>query len=225
MPTQARLEPLKSGNLRSQVVSALKHAILSGRFNPGDPIREVHVGAELGVSQNTVREALLQLEQLGLVVRNTNRNTVVTKLSHRDIEELVSVRLLLEPKAFCLAANTISSADIDALRTEIRELAHAASTGAAFDACQSDLRFHRQVWQHSGHRALAAALERTILPLFAFVSLVRNRRAENLDIVPAQHQDLVRALESRNPRLIAERVRSHIVNAYGEFIRPDSELL
>ena len=62
---------------------------------PGDPLRELHLARELGVSQATVREGLVQLERLGLVVRTPNIGTHVTKLSRQEIEERVELRKLL----------------------------------------------------------------------------------------------------------------------------------
>ena len=91
---------LKTKPLRTSVFEALRGAIIAGRLRPGDPIREVPLGRELGVSQNTVREALLQLEARGLVVRTPNKQTTVTNLSRADIWERVCLRIILE--AVCI---------------------------------------------------------------------------------------------------------------------------
>ena len=52
------LQKLKSQPLRAQVFTALRDVIMAGRYQPGDALREVSIARELGVSQNTLREAL-----------------------------------------------------------------------------------------------------------------------------------------------------------------------
>jgi DNA-binding GntR family transcriptional regulator len=84
--TTRTLQPVRIASVQSRVVGALREAILAGQFAPGEVLREAHLGKGLGVSQATVREALLKLEQAGLVVR-TNRETTVIQLSPRDIAE------------------------------------------------------------------------------------------------------------------------------------------
>src|SRR3954471_16653208 len=63
--TSPVLTPVKSGSLRSLVVDSIREAILAGKLPPGTPLRAFLLARDLGVSQATVREALLQLEHKG----------------------------------------------------------------------------------------------------------------------------------------------------------------
>ena len=65
--------PLKLSNLRDSLVVSIREAILGGKLQPGDRIVEYKIAREMGLSQNSVREALIVLEQQGLVTRIANK--------------------------------------------------------------------------------------------------------------------------------------------------------
>jgi DNA-binding GntR family transcriptional regulator len=207
--------PVRASSVRGQVFDVLRNAIFQGKLQPGDPIREARIATELSVSQNTVREALLELQKLGLVVRNPNRNTLVTKLSDEDIQERVSTRLLLEPTCVQLAAGNMQLQHFKALRELIREMEQARGTEAA----ELDLKFHRTIWALSGHRVLTEILEQLVLPLFAFVTIVRFRHIDKLTELAHRHKVLLRALESRDESRIGDAVRRHLTDHYQEFFK------
>lgn len=79
-----------------QVVAALRTGILDGTFAPGSPLREVALTQRYGVSRRTVREALLDLRDQGLVVHRHNSGAVVRALDADDIADLYRVRRVLE---------------------------------------------------------------------------------------------------------------------------------
>jgi len=105
--------------LRDQVKDAVRDAIFQGRFQPGDPLRELGLARDLRVSQATVREALLQLEQTGLVVRVPNKQTIVTQLSQQDLKERIIIRILLEEAAAVEAARRIGPKELEELERRL----------------------------------------------------------------------------------------------------------
>jgi DNA-binding GntR family transcriptional regulator len=211
--------------LRSEITDSLRHAILSGRFQTGELLRELALAQELGVSQNTVREALLQLERVGLVVRTPNKHTMVTRLSDADVVERVNLRILVEPVVCAQAARRMTEADFAKLEECLRRITGAVERNSAIDAAEADYAFHRTIWEMSGERWLAQVLEQNSLPLFAFVSMVRNRRADNLRGVVNPHDRILQALRSRDPRTVAAAIRDHFVDSYREFLPPGGEFL
>jgi DNA-binding FadR family transcriptional regulator len=70
----------------------------------------MHIAREFNVSQATVREALLQLEQLGLAVRLANRGTMVTRLTPQDARDRLEIRSELDPMA-CIKAGARMTED------------------------------------------------------------------------------------------------------------------
>lgn len=216
---------LKSKTLSTQAFEVLRDATFSGRFQPGDELKEVALAQELGVSQNTVREALLQLEKIGLVVRNRNRNTVVTRLTAEDVAERVTIRLLVEPPLCAAASQQMTGEDISALRRKSAEISTAVDANQPFAAAVADLQFHRFLWERSGNRWLYQVLDQTTLPLFAFISIIRYQRSQHLREFVNPHDELVAAIESRNRKRIADSIRQHIESSYEEFVPPGTSYL
>ena len=75
------LTPLRALSKSREVFERLRDAIWSGDLAPGTALREAHLAKQLNVSQVPVREALLQLEHLGLVVRDHVARLVSTTIN------------------------------------------------------------------------------------------------------------------------------------------------
>jgi DNA-binding GntR family transcriptional regulator len=214
----ARIKPVRNTTLKARVVGAIRDAIFSGRFAPGEALRELHLAHNLNVSQPTVREALFELEKQGLVVRTPNVDTVVTNLSSDEVREHIEVRLLLEKVAAVKAAERMTSADFQELDRRVAALAVAVAENAYYEAAQLDLEFHRHIWECSGNRALARALDRIVVPLFAFVSIVRSAGSQDLVRVMSSHTAIIEALRQRDRARIEEVIGQHGQNSYREFL-------
>ena len=97
--------PKNSQNNRFEVARLLERAILTSQFRPGDRLPEMRIAKELGVSQASVREALQDLEGLGLVLKSPNRGSRSSRNSAGMTWSLYQVRRELEPLACGLAAD------------------------------------------------------------------------------------------------------------------------
>ena len=203
------LQPVKSESLSAQVVTALRTAIFAGRLAPGQPLRELHLARELGVSQATIREALRQLERFGLVVRTPNIGTEVTRLSPEEVLERVELRMLLEERALTQAAARMDGPAFDTLGTHLSALTQATRRNEYFEQAQADLGFHRFIWEQSGNRTLYNMLDQLSVPLFASVSIVRGLQRENLADVIESHEGIVEALRRRDRVSIRKALRQH----------------
>jgi len=212
------LAPVRTTTLKARVVSAIRDAIFSGQFVPGEALRELHLAHNLNVSQPTVREALLELEKQGLVVRTPNIGTVVTNLSSDEVREQIEVRLLLEKVAAVKAAGRMTSADFQELDRRVAALAVAVAENAYYESAQLDLEFHRHIWACSGNRALARALDQIVVSLFAFVSILRSAGSQDLVRVMSSHTAIIEALRQRDRARIEEMIGQHGQSSYQEFL-------
>jgi DNA-binding GntR family transcriptional regulator len=208
------LRPLKTGPLSDSVFETLRLLIFSGQFPPGAPLRELHLARELNVSQSTVRQALIQLEQFGLVVRTPNIGTEVTRLTPQDIRERVEMRTLLEAHAIRQAAPRMTEDAFRALDERLEALTAAIERNDYFEEAQADLAFHRFIWLQSGNPTLYRTLDQIAVPLFAFVSILRGTRREHLATVVASHAGLVQALRSGEPGAIDDALRQHFESGF-----------
>jgi DNA-binding GntR family transcriptional regulator len=218
-----KFEPLKQGSIRSRIVEAVRSAIYSGHLKPGDPLTELQLARDFQVSQTPVREALFQLERLGLVRRVPNKGTFVTKLSLDEVRERLQVRVRLEVMAAQLAAARLSRDGVQLLERHVEEISAAILRNDYFESFKADLEFHRQVWTMSGNRTLYSVLDQIAAPMFAFLSIVRSSRLDNLKRVMHSHQEIVQALLGANPDTIRDVVEYHFKDSYDFFLAPDLE--
>jgi len=138
------IEPLVSldrSTLRERALTALRTAITSGQYAPGDHLGEVELASGLGISRGTVREALRHLEQEGLVEAGPRGRLRVNSLTAEEIRGLYQVRAALEG----LAATTIIRSArreeaVAALRTALTEFTREGSSFT--ERVEADLGFH-----------------------------------------------------------------------------------
>lgn len=97
------------------VYDHLREEILAGRIGPGEPIRQEHLAARLGVSRAPVREALKALEGEGLIEFRPRRGYIVTALDMDEIQEIFEIRALLEERGGYLAAKFRTEEDMAAV--------------------------------------------------------------------------------------------------------------
>ena len=108
--------------LVDQVRQSLEEAILAGQVQPGEHLAETRIGEQLHVSRTTVREALLMLEQQGLVVSVPRRGMFVTRLSEQDALDLAFLRVLLEGFAVVVSRSRIDDNLIAQLKSHIEDM-------------------------------------------------------------------------------------------------------
>lgn len=217
--TATLLKPLKTASLSSRVFETLRDAIFAGRLKAGDPLRELHLARELNVSQATIREALVQLEQLGLVVRTPNIGTHVTRMSREEVAERVELRVILEERAMTQAAPRLGEPEFAALTQLVHRITEASARDAYFEEAQADLAFHRYIWERTGNRTLYRTLDQIAVPLFAFVSILRGANRQSLKDVVQSHEGIVEALRHPSQKSIREALHQHFESG---FTLPDS---
>ena len=150
------LSSLDRSTLRERALEALRSAITSGRYRPGNHLGEVELAAHLGVSRGTVREALRHLQQQGLVTAGNRGMLRVNEISPTEVRELFRVRAALESLA---VTEIIRSADRTRAVAALREaLARLESTEGDFAAnLEADLNFHLLLCRLSGNSMLVDA--------------------------------------------------------------------
>lgn len=96
------LTPPERASLGDEVVTQLRAAIHRGDLAPGEHLSEEALARILKVSRGPIRDALKQLEREGLVVPQPNGRKFVARMTRQDVEEIYSLRLILE----CLAVQS-----------------------------------------------------------------------------------------------------------------------
>lgn len=98
-------------NTAELVADALRSAIMQGKLKSGQSLKQDEIARQYDVSKIPVREALVQLQAEGLVKLNPSRGAIVSKLSFAEVEEIYTMRLVLEPLALRRAIPNLTAAD------------------------------------------------------------------------------------------------------------------
>jgi len=154
-----RFEAIKPRSMRYDVLRQLRDAILDGAFVPGQRLNESEIARQMGISRGPVREAILALEQEGLVKTVHWRGSYVAELDAEAFRELVELRILLETHAAQVAAGRCTPADLDELQRIIDNMRAACRAGDVEDVVDHDLDFHHTICELSGNRLLLRAWE------------------------------------------------------------------
>ena len=152
-------EPLTRRLLRDDVLERLREAVVDGTLAPGAQLRDQELAAWLGVSRTPVREALLRLEQAGLVHTTPGRSTTVATLEDRSVAEAQSVVAAMHALAVREACPRLGPGDLEEMRACAEEFADALRRGDVEAALAADDRLHGVPVRASGNRAVAAVLE------------------------------------------------------------------
>ena len=156
--------------LKSHIFHGLREAIVSGRYRPGERLNESKIAREFGISRIPVREALMQLQEHGLVMNQERRGMFVTRLSEEDVQRINSLRVVLEAEALKLCRLKISKADAARLTDLVNQM-DAWTERTEMDAAALDLEFHRTLWAAAGNPYLTRTLDSLVTSLFAHKAL------------------------------------------------------
>ena len=131
-----------------QVAEHLRQEILSGKFKPGQPLREQEVSDRFNVSRGPVREALRQLTQQGLVVAEPNKGMKVAETLGSEVRPLVAqLRSSIEIFVLDSRFDQISEERIAVLESILDDIKEACQEGDTAALIGHDLRFHTAIVQ------------------------------------------------------------------------------
>ncbi|MCF8533472.1 MAG: GntR family transcriptional regulator [Reyranella sp.] len=145
--------------LRRQAEESLRKAILSGRYDAGERLKERQLMESLGVSRTLLREALRQIEAEGLVTLVPNRGPVVSVLSYEDAEEIYEVRGILESQACIGFVLRASSSHVRKLQAVFDKLKPAAEAGDVHRTLELSGDFYDVILEGSGNKILSSMLK------------------------------------------------------------------
>ncbi|MCV7065511.1 GntR family transcriptional regulator [Mycolicibacterium farcinogenes] len=216
-PSLLRLEKT---SLREQALSALRRAITSGQLQPGTHLVETDLSDALQISRGTLREAMRQLQQEGLISAGARGRLSVRHLDAKEIKDMFDVRGALES----LAASELASLDdrtavVAALRSAVADMEKWAAANLD-DRIEADLKFHRTMCHLSGNETLLhswSSLEGSIRMSIMYAGV--DRAMKNMDA--KRHLEIVDAIESGDAAAAAATVREHMCSAAAVLVESD----
>ena len=191
--------PARAVSLTATIIERLRNDIINGTIPLGSLLSEKTLAEEYGVSKTPVREALVQLQSLGLVAILPQRGGLVFHPDAEQVRELCEVRLELESAALRFAMRRDRAGLLEALSAVVQQMV------ACFDLdiCAAyqvlDNEFHTTIFRFAGNRLLS----QTYATLSPRISALRTR------LTAPQSYMLKRSIEEH--RLFLELVESNAV--------------
>jgi DNA-binding FadR family transcriptional regulator len=210
--------------LTDEAIEKIKQMIISGRVRPGEKLpREADLAAELGLSRNSLREAVKALSLINVLDVRQGDGTYATSLApslllealsfivdfHRDdtVLEFLEVRRILEPGATALAALRMSDED----KTKLGDILDSVAVDSPVeDFVAADLEFHKKIAIGSGNSVLASLVDNMSMPT-ARARVWRGMtepRAQERTL--AEHRAIYQAILNRDPDLARSWAIAHI---------------
>jgi DNA-binding GntR family transcriptional regulator len=206
-----RLRPLAefSGSLGQRVYQALRQAILSLDYRPGEILRKPEVCEALGVSRSPVADAVARLQAEGLVDVIPQAGTFVARFSMQEIREGAFLREAIEVAAIERVATIITNDQLQLLRRNLTVQAALVANADIPGFYAMDAAMHELLLSFTGFPRLAQVAETAWLHVNRARQLilpVPGRIQATLD----EHQAILAALEARNPTAARVAVQSHL---------------
>lgn len=193
--------------MRDQVRDRILSRILSGEYPPGTRLKELALAADCAVSQAPVREALRELEALGLVECERYRGTRVRSADAAELREAYELRLLLEEHAV-QAAVPLSQQHVQQLEAEYQRMRQTLARGAIDEHADAAIAFHRQLVEAGGNRTLLAAWDNLHWQVRSRVAVQRlSRVGVSLDQYITVHRHILDLLKAGDGKAAARSIR------------------
>jgi DNA-binding GntR family transcriptional regulator len=195
-------------SIADQVAGILRQRVLNGELRPGTPLQEIPLAEALGVSRNTMREAMRILSLEGLLKRAIHRGIAVAQLSLQDVQEIYHVRRVLEISAIH-AAKSPAPELLRELRTALEQYEEAVRAHNWVRAVTHDLHFHSLLIRFLGNKRLEAFYQKTIAELRVGMVLV-DRRHDHPGILIPVHRKLYQLLTAGKLKECARVLLQHL---------------
>jgi DNA-binding GntR family transcriptional regulator len=181
---------------------------MSGALKPGDRLIELKIAGEMATSQAPVREALRDLEAMGVIETHRNKGARVRVITNEELRQIYDVRAQLEGYATYLV--TASAVPVEnKLRTSIIKMTKAAEKKDYRTFSDHNVEFHRVIVKGSQNTVLLDLWETLNVKMRTMVNVSRSRG--NLLELAQSHVLLVDAVLTGNPELASKAARDHVL--------------
>lgn len=192
-----------------QVIDQLEEDIVFGRRRPRERLVEDDLVADFGAKKHVIRQALADLERMGLVERIRNKGATVREYTPENVRQIYSVRRLLEAEAVRQIQLPADPKLIEALESIFAEHGEAVENGDLHLAFRSNIRFHQKLFSACGNPYLADVIEQFALKSHA----IRSYSLTNPELLRAardDHRRIIDALRVGDREALVEICVAHL---------------
>jgi DNA-binding GntR family transcriptional regulator len=195
---------------RELAIGTLRDAIQTGRYQPGQSLRQSQLVTDLGLGATPVREAMLELLARGVLVQDSHHSVRIADLTLPRLRNIYAVRSLLETEAARLGAANLSPAGLTAMRAQVRRMEQGKRANDMPEAARADVAFRRILYEAAGNEILLDLIDQAWLGFPAYILYgIPGRLAQSIK----QHHQIVQAVARHDPAEAGEQVRQHLHSA------------
>jgi len=199
--------------VRREVAQRLLEAIFRGQLPAGTSLKTAELAEQFGRSSTPVREALLELETLGVIRFHHNRGAVVCRFGREELQEIYELRRILETEATRRACGRIERASLDQLDHDTSDLAADCSGQERLQqALQVDLALHELVAACCSNSRLAGEIRRYATLVQTIRGIIENDRKVQ-ERAMWEHKAVIDALLAGDEEMARAAMSAHIASA------------
>lgn len=204
----------QDNTLSGRTTVALREAIVTGKIKAGEKLNEPSLAEQYQVSRGPLREAIRRLVSMGLVQHKPHVGASVIPLELDRIVALYEVREALEGMAARLAAQNMSITQIGELKNVLDiHRRHYDDHAGEYMQADGDFDFHYQIIKGSGNALLTQQLCDELYHLIRMFRFQTSRFRSRSNRALIEHEQLIYAIEHRDPALAEMLMRRHISRA------------
>lgn len=208
-PAPAQDRPPRGGRRSMVVYRQLQRDIVLGTLAPATALLELELAQKFDCSQSTIREALLLLQEEGLVVRVQHRGTHVSDSRPDDALELLRLRHDIECRAVARVLAGYSAALRATLVAEIKEMRAAAVADDEYLLSEHDRAFHLSLHEAADLPSVQPILQRCLIHNHRF-KILTTASARDLMETANRHVAIIESLDAGDPAGVAAALSHHI---------------
>ena len=212
MESITKLRNFSKTSLRDEVYLSLKRSILTGEINQGQGLTINQISKLTKFSATPIREALLKLEQDGIVSRLPSGHFIVRRFSKEEIENILDLRILLETFAMDKAIKFVQPEDIKWLVENVKKSEKCVLRGEIGEASELNTVFHHYLYDLSNNPMLVDVLQSLSDKIWMnrSTAIWAPGKAEN---AIQHHKKMIEALRKQNVGELKKIVKKHILHS------------
>jgi DNA-binding GntR family transcriptional regulator len=202
----------------TEVVCALEEEIALGQIGPRERLVEEELAQRFDIKRHVARQALAELEAMGIVVRQPNRGAAVRDYSAAEVEDLYVVRTLVETCAASLVSLPAPPALVRQLTAIHERHCAAGKKGDLRRVFRENLLFHKTFFAACGNTSLVEVIEQQAMKAHAIRSYSIGN-PELLAVVCSEHATMIDLLKGNDRKRLVALVRQHIQPAKNAYLQ------
>ena len=210
----AKTSPDSNGS----IVCYLEEDIVLGVFHPKERLTEEGLMARFGLKRHVVREALSELDSIGLVVRVPNRGAYVRELTPEEVIEIYEVREILEVAAAMRTPLPTPKEVVEVMKKIQDQHSEAIERHELRRVFRLNIQFHReQFLACENHKLVKSIIE--YAQQAHLIRAIKYSEAGHLQKMERDHRQIIKAMQGKNRDSLVEIVRNHLPESRDAYIR------